>query len=628
MVHWRHQAAIVFALVILTPLVPRADPVVFFGEDVSSYLPFGLGDNQVLRPANMKNSDQAAARFRAALPAVFVETFESYAAGQVPTNLFFGLTRATLTGDQVIGEVLDPSQTDKGGFPISGSRALVLNSDVSSYFALDFPTPQIALGFYGTDAELNPLQLSLLDTNGASQDISIPVTIPQGTAGAFFMGVIVNTNPFTRATVSMIVNYSDTVWVDDLTIAAPASATHLAMLFGQVTDALDGKPLPGAAIFAGGRSVTTDAQGNYFLSDLTPSLPKADFSSDQRRGAAPLTVPFQNLSLEPGLMLVGTNAGYQTYTNAAIKLLPGISNRWDFSLSPADVPALRLVLNWGATPKDLDAHLFTPAIEGNAYEVFYATANRGRTNGPPYAQLDVDRTAGFGPETITIARFYPGTYRYFVRNFKDEGNTGELVDSKAVVQVYGDRGLLRTIPVPTTGGGDYWTVCDIDGASGAITVLDAIGSLPPARPESSSPSPDPSNPTSGPAPLGEPFKYRWDFGDGIASDQASPVHVYEVPGVYTVSLSVMDTDNQVGAEVKTGYITVVPPGPSLKVRREQPDVVIEWSTAETGFQLVSRPDLNSGAWTLAPQAPAVAQATNYSVRIPITGSQLYRLEQR
>lgn len=614
---------------LLMSLILRADPVVFFGEDESPYLPFGLDPNQVPRPAQLENSDQAAARFRAALPVVLVETFESYPALQAPTRLFPGPNPVTLTGDQVIGQVLDPAQTDKGGFPISGTKALVLNSETSSYFALDFPVPQTALGFYGTDAELRQLQLSLLDTNGASQDISIPITVPQGTAGAFFMGVIVNTNPFTRAVVSLMDgSFGETVWVDDLTLAAPAPAVTTASLFGQVTDALDGSPLSGVAIFADGRSVTADVQGNYSLNGLTPSAPQADFSADPRHGAAPFTVAFKNLSLEPGYMLVGTNAGYQAYTNAGIRLAPGVSNRWDFSLSPANVPALRLVLNWGANPKDLDAHLFTPPVEGNTYEVFYATANRGRTNGPPYARLDVDRTAGFGPETITIARFFPGAYRYFVRNFKDEGNSGELVDAKAVVQVYGDRGLLRTIPVPTTGGGDYWTVCDIDGATGAITVLNAIGPLPVARPGSSGPSPDPADPASGLVPPGEPLKYRWDYGDGTASGEATPVHVYQLPGVYTVSLSVTDSDNQADAKVKTGYITVVPPGPSLQVRREQSELLIEWSTADISFHLASRPDLHSGAWIPVSQIPVVAQDTNYTLRIPISGSRYYRLETR
>ena len=34
---------------------------------------------------------------------------------------------------------------------------------------------------------------------------------------------------------------------------------------------------------------------------------------------------------------------------------------------------------------------------------------------------------------------------------------------------------------------------------------------------------------------------HWDFGDGTHSDEANPVHVYTVPGVWTVTLTVMDS---------------------------------------------------------------------------------------
>ncbi|HEX2978672.1 MAG TPA: PKD domain-containing protein, partial [Anaerolineaceae bacterium] len=50
---------------------------------------------------------------------------------------------------------------------------------------------------------------------------------------------------------------------------------------------------------------------------------------------------------------------------------------------------------------------------------------------------------------------------------------------------------------------------------------------------------------SGPAPLlvnfiqlsSNGFQYLWDFGDGGTSDSPQPVHVYEQPGAYTVTLT-------------------------------------------------------------------------------------------
>ena len=33
--------------------------------------------------------------------------------------------------------------------------------------------------------------------------------------------------------------------------------------------------------------------------------------------------------------------------------------------------------------------------------------------------------------------------------------------------------------------------------------------------------------------------WEWDFGDGIASDLQHPVHIYQKPGIYSVTLQVM-----------------------------------------------------------------------------------------
>ena len=55
-----------------------------------------------------------------------------------------------------------------------------------------------------------------------------------------------------------------------------------------------------------------------------------------------------------------------------------------------------------------------------------------------------------------------------------------------------------------------------------------------------------ATPTSGTAPLevsftnestGEIDAFLWDFGDGSGSSEADPVHVFETPGTYSVSLS-------------------------------------------------------------------------------------------
>lgn len=145
-------------------------------------------------------------------------------------------------------------------------------------------------------------------------------------------------------------------------------------------------------------------------------------------------------------------------------------------LSPLSDGNYRIVLTWGETPKDVDAHLYTPAINGQPYHIFYRSACRGDRNNPPYADLDIDDRDSYGPETITIKQFSPGTYTYIVHNYggqNDDADSGDL--GSARVKVYDDTGeLIRTFNSPG-GGGYFWNVFSIDGSTKQITPINTIG---------------------------------------------------------------------------------------------------------------------------------------------------------
>ena len=53
---------------------------------------------------------------------------------------------------------------------------------------------------------------------------------------------------------------------------------------------------------------------------------------------------------------------------------------------------------------------------------------------------------------------------------------------------------------------------------------------------------------------GNIVSWHWDFGDGTASDQQAPQHVYEDSGTYTITLIVRDNDG--GEDTTTQSITV------------------------------------------------------------------------
>jgi len=141
-----------------------------------------------------------------------------------------------------------------------------------------------------------------------------------------------------------------------------------------------------------------------------------------------------------------------------------------YAVSPvlARLDALRIVLNWGRDPQDLDGHL---AFENS--HVFFM-----RKDGAD-AQQDVDVVKGFGPETITIARRHPGTrYVYGVQNYsaRFSPQDSQLSSSDAKVFIYVGRTLIRTYYVPRNRAGNMWTVFAIS-EEGEIQDIDTMSQI-------------------------------------------------------------------------------------------------------------------------------------------------------
>jgi uncharacterized protein YfaP (DUF2135 family) len=125
-----------------------------------------------------------------------------------------------------------------------------------------------------------------------------------------------------------------------------------------------------------------------------------------------------------------------------------------YAVSPVmkNLDGLRVVLNWGSSPLDLDSHTAFP--ERHIY--FEKRTGPARTD----ANLDVDDTDGFGPETITIEKKHAGeAYVYAVHDFTNRNAPGSngLSNSNAKVMVYIGQSLVRSYYVPR-GTGNLWTV--------------------------------------------------------------------------------------------------------------------------------------------------------------------------
>ena len=218
--------------------------------------------------------------------------------------------------------------------------------------------------------------------------------------------------------------------------------------FGTVTDAVTGSELAGVNVSAKSldlgateevASATTNDNGQYEL-----ILPAGQYK------------------------LTFTKSGYVTnYSNVS-----ALENKEDvnISLNPenqaATADSFRVVLHWGNTVRDLDSHLWGP--QGDVpFHIYFS--NKVAQN----ANLDVDDTTYFGPETITVEQKEAGTYSYYIHDYtnRNKTNSNALSMSEAYVELYSGNELLYTIHIPENNIGTVWHVFDIDGATGQVTLI-------------------------------------------------------------------------------------------------------------------------------------------------------------
>jgi RHS repeat-associated protein len=152
-------------------------------------------------------------------------------------------------------------------------------------------------------------------------------------------------------------------------------------------------------------------------------------------------------------------ASGQTLTNQNLVLSP--------VLGPQEV---RIVLTWGVTPEDLEAHLTGPNPEGCRHHCYYWNRDI------PGANLDRDDRESYGPETITITQKTSGTYRYYVHDFTNKISlTSQALSlSTAQVKVYFGSGAdTLDFPVPPQAG-TVWHVFNLDGDTGEVTPVNRM----------------------------------------------------------------------------------------------------------------------------------------------------------
>lgn len=236
----------------------------------------------------------------------------------------------------------------------------------------------------------------------------------------------------------------------------PRSFVGTGTVRGKIVNALSGQPIDGVTLhFRRGvnsttgpvlATTTTDGNGNYTIDTLETGNYTAEVGKDGFIS-----------SFISVLSIGGTARGNQNGTITPV----------------LDEGQIRIILTWGDIPYDLDSHLTGPATEdlhgdihGDRYHVWYSKKQvYSALSGDDIADLDVDDTASYGPETITIHKQISGVYRYSVHDFSNRvsDDSSALSDSNAQVTVMKGNSIVATFHVPMNRKGTVWTVFDMDG---------------------------------------------------------------------------------------------------------------------------------------------------------------------
>lgn len=238
--------------------------------------------------------------------------------------------------------------------------------------------------------------------------------------------------------------------VDPVTIAATPPAECLANLQGALSNAVDGAVIEGATINlregTGVKTGTVDftttsgAQGQYELTEVD---------------AGDHTIEV-------------VKEGFITHY-FDIKLEGEETTEKKFQLSPTlEEGQFRIILSWGASPQVLDSQLHGPKSTSGSFHVNWRNWDGDGAN------LDKDASNGYGPETITITTFNPGTYTYWVNDYTNQYREGStiLASSGANVTVYDSTGIVKQYTVPS-GVGTRWSVFTMTG-EGVITDVNEL----------------------------------------------------------------------------------------------------------------------------------------------------------
>ncbi|MCP4118390.1 MAG: carboxypeptidase regulatory-like domain-containing protein [Desulfobacteraceae bacterium] len=348
------------------------------------------------------------------------------------------------------GDILkfDLTITDNGGRTDTDSVEIHILDDDGSPKIPGQISGQIK--HYGNDGQILPLggvEISIIeDKNVEASATSDPsgyfsIDIRPGTWDIELKkeGFITNTYTNKKVQENSEVNLNTIYMLDD-------SNSTENEISGTCVDSISGSKIRGLKIILYSQktgspveSTTTDLSGKFTFSDL-----------------------------DPGVYLLKSSEGY--YMASEFTMSTGSTRVVAINPIINSHDEIRIVLSWGPSSSNLDAHVYGPSSTGDMFHLFYPYLNDPYSE-RPYIQLDRDAIAPDGIETILIRKRFKGTYSFMVHDFSNQLslNSFELSLSNAIVKVYKGFKEMASFSVPKDTEGNFWEVFELDGETGEIT---------------------------------------------------------------------------------------------------------------------------------------------------------------
>jgi len=253
---------------------------------------------------------------------------------------------------------------------------------------------------------------------------------------------------------------------------APAGAGTMGTMVASAVDAVDGKTLNV------GRSVSNGYIASEWVIQQDPKVLIFQGSTLVREttflnGKLDETLPVGQYSC------IGILRRFYTFFIRNCNVVAGTNYLGPFPFSPVLNPGnTRIVLEWGATPSDLDSYLTVPPPPSNpGHPCLLMYRNKKCDEGTlSQVTLDLDALAhsrrGGLPETVTFGLITPGKYTFWVSEYRGRDENG-LLGSGASVSFYSE-GFQRRFMVGRDGyvEGINWYVFYIQGDTKELFMCD------------------------------------------------------------------------------------------------------------------------------------------------------------